>query len=207
MRKMAALGAEIVDPANGSFLPLFGPDELEFMLYELKASIGRYLGAHPRAPVRSLAELIEANRRRADEVMPFFQQELFEMANSRGGLDSPAYLELKETCRRMAREEGIDKVLKAHRLDAIVAPTDGHPAWSIDPVVGDKIKGGCSTPPAMARYPHVTVPAGYVHGLPVAVSFYGAAFADAQLLGYAYAFEQATLARCPPAFPPTVPAG
>ena len=102
------------------------------------------------------------------------------------------------------RDEGIDKVLRAHGLNAIIAPTDGHPAWTIDPIVGDKITGGCSTPPAMAGYPHVTVPAGYVDGLPVALSFYGAANTDGDLLGFAYAFEQATRVRRAPSFPATV---
>ncbi|MEO1091410.1 MAG: amidase, partial [Pseudomonadota bacterium] len=113
-------------------------------------------------------------------------------------------LRLLAECRRMARDDGIDRVMRTHQLDAIVAPTDGHPAWVIDPIVGDKIKGGVSTPPAMAGYPHVTVPAGYAHGLPVALSFYAGVFDDGKLIGYAYGFEQATAVRRPPTFPPTV---
>jgi Asp-tRNA(Asn)/Glu-tRNA(Gln) amidotransferase A subunit family amidase len=108
------------------------------------------------------------------------------------------------TCRRMSRIDGIDKVLAEHRLDAIIAPTDGTPPWAIDLLVGDHIIGGASAPPAMAGYPHVTVPAGMCHGLPTALSFIGAAWHDAQLLSYAYAFEQATQARRTPAFAPTV---
>ena len=198
------LGAEIVDPALGSYLPLFGDTELQFILYQLKASIDGYLAAHPAAPVKDIQELIEANRAQADVVMPYFQQELFEMAAACGGLDTPEHIRLAAECRRLSRQDGIDKVIATHRLDAIVAPTDGHPAWSIDPIVGDKIKGGCSTPPAMAGYPHVTVPAGYVHGLPIALSFYGPAYSDSTILGFAYAFEQATQVRRAPTFARTV---
>ena len=104
----------------------------------------------------------------------------------------------------MSRTDGIDKVLNKHRLDALIAPTDGTPPWAIDLLVGDHIIGGCSAPPAMAGYPHVTVPAGTCHGLPVALSFFGSAWQDGKLLGYAFAFEQATHARLAPTFKPTV---
>ena len=104
----------------------------------------------------------------------------------------------------MGTHEGVDKVLNAQGLDALIAPTDGTPPWVIDPLVGDHIIGGCSAPPAMAGYPHVTVPAGTCHGLPVALSFFGPAWQDGKLLGYAYAFEQATRARCAPTFKETV---
>lgn len=105
---------------------------------------------------------------------------------------------------RLSRTDGIDRVMREHRLDALVAPTDGMPAWIIDPVCGDRIAGGCSSPAAMAGYPHITVPAGYVHGLPVALSFYSRAFQEPKLIGYAYAFEQAARARRPPSFRKTV---
>ena len=104
----------------------------------------------------------------------------------------------------MSRKDGIDKVMNEHDLDALIAPTDGTPPWAIDPLVGDHIIGGCSAPPAMAGYPHVTVPAGMCHGLPVALSFFGRAWHDGKLLGYAFAFEQATRARRAPAFKSTV---
>ncbi len=204
IKVLADLGAEIVDPVFGSFLPLFGETEAAFMAYQLKASINRYLAEHPLAPVRDIHELIEANRSQAKVVMPFFQQEFFEHAAASGNLDSSEYKTLANECLRLSRRDGIDKVLKADSLSAIVAPTDGHPAWSTDPIVGDKIVGGCSTPPAMAGYPHVTVPAGYVNGLPVALSFFGSAYSEAELLGFAYAFERATRIRVPPTYPATV---
>jgi amidase len=201
---LRSLGAQIVDPANGTEVPLFGADEIELFLYEMKAAMTRYLSEHPRAPVRTLDELIRFNRDHAAEIMPFFQQELFEMVQKKGDRSEPAYRKAKEACRRMSRTDGIDRVIAEHDLDAVIAPTDGHPAWTIDPIVGDKIKGGCSSPAAMAGYPHITVPAGDVHGLPVALSFYSSAWQDGKLIGYAYAFEQATRARRPPTFPATV---
>lgn len=137
--------------------------------------------------------------------MPYFPQDLFERAQSKGGLQEEHYLKAKKECRRMSRTDGIDKVLTAHALDALIAPTDGTPPWAIDLLVGDHIIGGCSAPPAMAGYPHITVPAGFCHGLPVALSFFGNAWQDGKLLGYAFAFEQATQARRAPAFRPTVP--
>ncbi|MEM7445429.1 MAG: amidase family protein, partial [Pseudomonadota bacterium] len=110
------LGAEIVDPANGSALPLFGPVEAEFCLYEFKAGINRYFADHPTSPIRSLEDLIAYNRAHADKIMPFFQQELLEAAQAKGELDEPRYLEVKRECLRMSRTDGIDKVMAEHQL-------------------------------------------------------------------------------------------
>jgi amidase len=154
--------------------------------------------------MNSLADVIAFNKADADKVMLYFPQDLFERAQSKGDFQEEPYLKAREECRRMSRTDGIDKVLKDHALDALIAPTDGTPPWAIDVLVGDHIIGGCSAPPAMAGYPHVTVPDGFHHGLPVALSFFGKAWQDAKLLGYASAFEQATQARRAPAFKPTV---
>ncbi len=203
------LGAEIIDPVCASSLPFFGKLEVELFLYGIKASLNRYLSEHPLAKVKNLDELIHFNRAHAEEVMPLFQQELFESANTKGDLADEAYLKLAAECRRLAREEGIDKALREHRLDAFIAPTEGSPAFPIDPLVGDNIVtrdgfSGCSTPPAMAGYPHITVPAGYVYGLPVGLSFFAGAYQEAKLIGYAYAFEQATRVRQPPGYLKTI---
>lgn len=199
------LGAEVVDPAEGCAVPLFGEAEMTLFLYEMKAGLGRYLAAHPKGRVRDLEALIAFNRDNAETVMPFFEQELLERTAAAGEMSEPAYAAAKAECRRLSRQDGIDRVLAAHRLDAIVAPTDGMPAWSIDPVNGDRIVGGCSSPAAMAGYPHLTVPAGYLHGLPVALSFFSTAWQEGRLLGYGYAFEQATQVRRPPGYLPTLP--
>jgi amidase len=129
--------------------------------------------------------------------MPYFEQELFEKAQNKGPLTDAAYRKALAMNRRLSRAEGIDAVLKRHRVDAIVAPTAG-PAWMIDTVNGDHDTGGCSTPAAVAGYPHITVPAGFVRGLPVGVSFFGGAWTEPGLLKLAYAFEQATRQRKKP---------
>lgn len=199
------LGAEIVDPIQATTLPFFGPLELELFLYGIKANINAYLAEHPGLQVGNFDELIEFNRRHADQVMPFFQQEFFELAQRKGEWDSPGCLEVQAELRRLSRTDGIDKALAEHRLDAIIAPTEGSPPFVIDPVVGDHILPfGCSTPAAVAGYPHVTVPAGFVHHLPVGLSFFGSAYQEAKLLGFAFAFEQATAVRRAPQFLPSI---
>jgi amidase len=201
---LKALGAQIIDPVTVSSMKLFDQSELELFLYEFKAGLNRYLAEHPKARVKSLAELIHFNKTHAARVMPYFQQELLEMAQAKGDLNEAAYLQAKAECRRLSRTDGIDKAIHEHGLDAIIAPTDGTPAWMIDPVVGDKILGGCPSPAAMAGYPHITVPAGYVQGLPVGLSFFADAYQEGKLIRYAYAFEQATQVRRPPTFSATI---
>jgi amidase len=173
--------------------------ELEVLLHEFKAGLDAYLADHPGAPVRSLAEVIAFNEAHADEVMPYFRQELLLMAQERGGLDAEPYRAARAECLRRSRDEGIDRALREGSLDAIVAPT-APPAWVTDPIDGDRSLGGCSSPAAMAGYPHVTVPAGFVHGLPVGLSLFAGAFDDGKLLAYAHAFELAAGVRRPPAF-------
>ncbi|MCG2583336.1 amidase [Massilia sp. TS11] len=178
----------------------YGASELEVLLTELKADLNAYLAEFGQgAPVRNLAELIAFNEAHKDKEMPYFDQELLIRAQEKGGLDSQVYRDALANNRRYAGAEGIDKVLDENKLDALVAPSGG-PAWLIDPINGDQSTGGFSGPAAVAGYPHITVPAAYLGGLPIGLSFVGRAFADAQLLRYAYAFEQASRARRAPAY-------
>lgn len=198
LEALADCGATVIDPVSMGSLSLFGNAEFELLLYEFKHNLNAYLASHD-ANVKSLEEVIAFNRAHANKVLPYFQQELLEMAQGKGGLDEETYRHAKAECLRLSRDEGIDKTLKEHQLDAIVAPTQT-PAWMIDPICGDKVIGGCSSPAAMAGYPHITVPAGYVYGLPVGLSFFGTAYTEGTLLECAYAFEQATNVRVPPRF-------
>jgi amidase len=199
---MRELGAEIVDPIELGRDRMDDAPELELMLIEIKAGVDAYLAGHPRAAVRSLEEVVAFNRLHADRIMPFFGQELLERAVAQGAVDEATHREVRQACLRAARDEGIDRALREHRLDALVAPTKP-PAWTIDPIDGDKRMGGCATPAAMAGYPHVTVPAGAVHGLPIGLSFFAGAYAEPRLIGLAYAFERAAQVRLRPRFSST----
>ncbi len=192
-------GAEIVDPIDLA-LPSYSDAELRVLLYELKASLPRYLATFaPNAPMQALADAIAFNRAHLDREMAWFGQELFEKAEAYGGLDSKEYLDSLAECRKGARDDGLDRVLTADRLDALIAPTGG-PAWLIDPVNGDHSGASFSTPAAVAGYPHLTVPAGFVRGLPVGLSFVGAAWREARLLALGNAYEKITAHRHPPRF-------
>jgi amidase len=135
--------------------------------------------------------------------MPFFEQELMEQANEKGPLTGKPYRDALATSKRLARKEGIDAVMAKFKLDAIVGPTSG-PAWVTDLVVGDRADSGCASPPAVAGYPHITVPAGFKFGLPFGISFFGSAWSEPKLLKIAYAFEQARRARRKPEYLSTV---
>jgi amidase len=138
--------------------------------------------------------------------MPYFGQDLFIKAQAKGALTDKAYRAALAKDQRMSRKEGIDFVMDKNRLDALIAPTGG-PAWTTDWVNGDHFTGGYSTASAVAGYPHITLPAGYVFGLPVGISFFGRAWSEPTLIKFAYAFEQATKARRAPQFLPTAKLG
>ena len=198
---LKALGAEVVD-AEIATAGQWNEAEFEVLLYEFRHGLEAYLAASD-APVRSLADLIEYNRAHADREMPLFGQELFERAQAKGPLSDRAYRDARDEARRLARDEGIDATLARDRLDALVVPTAG-PAWPIDPVNGDHFTGAGYGVAAVAGTPSITVPMGEAQGLPLGLAFLGPAWSEAQLIGYAYAFEQATRARKPPRYLPTV---
>jgi amidase len=197
------LGAEIVDPADIATAGEFEKSELEVLLYEFKADLNAYLASlGSNARMRTLKDLIDFNEKNRAKEMPYFGQEIFEQAEKKGPLTEKAYREALEKDQRLSRKEGIDKVMEKHKLDAFVAPTSG-PATLIDLINGDYGVNGSSTLPAVAGYPHITVPAGHDFGLPVGISFFGRAWSEPTLLKIAYAYEQATRHRRPPQFLPT----
>jgi amidase len=198
-------GAVLVDPVASKALRRMDDAELEVLLFEFKTDVEAHLRSlGPSTTVRSLSDLIAFNKAHAEREMSLFGQELFEQAQAKGPLTSLAYRQALATCRRLARREGLDALFAQHRLDALIAPTGG-PAWLTDPVSGDHDTGiGFSTPAAVAGYPHITVPMGFVFGLPVGLSFVGLAWSEPTLLRLAYAFELATRARRAPQYRPTV---
>ncbi len=199
IEEMKRLGAVIVDPAEIKTAGDLSEPELELLLYEFKADLNAYLADRPELPLRSLREIVAFNERNREKVMPYFGQELMIKAQEKGPLTDEAYCEAIELCRRLARTEGIDATLGEHELDAIVAPSGG-PPWLTDWVNGDYFSGGSSAPAAVAGYPNVTVPAGYISGLPVGISFFAGAYQEPTLIRLAYAFEQATRVRQVPSY-------
>jgi amidase len=194
------LGAVIVDPADIPTSGKFDDSEFEVLLYEFKADLNAYLAKlGPQAPVRSLKDVIAFNEQNRAREMPYFGQDIMEKAQEKGPLTSKPYLAALRKNHLLTRSQGIDFIMKKHRLDALIAPTGG-PPWPTDWINGDHFTGGYSSASAVAGYPHITVPAGYVFGMPVGISFFGGAYSEAKLIRMAYAFEQATKVRRPPKF-------
>jgi amidase len=194
-------GAELIDPATIATYSKLSEMELEAMSYEFKADLNTYLAARGGS-MRTLADLIAFNEKNSSREMPWFDQDLFVKAEARGPLSTRAYRDLEAKLTRAARQDGIDRVMIQHKLDALICPTDS-PAWPTDFVLGDHSLATSSTPAAIAAYPHITVPAGQIYGLPVGLSFFGAPRTEAKLIRYAYGFEQAAKARKPPQYLPT----
>ncbi len=196
------LGAEVIDPANIPTYTKLSEPENEALLWEFKNDLNAYLEARG-AQVKSLKDVIDFNSRHADRELPYFGQDLMTKAQEKGPLTDRKYRELVTKLNNLAKHDGIDEVMTKLALDALVAPTDG-PAWPTDYADGDHFTGGSSTPAAVSGYPHITVPAGYVFGLPVGLSFFGSARSEVKLIRYAFAFEQATKHRKPPQYLPSV---
>jgi amidase len=200
---LRALGATVIEGVAVGDRVVVAEAERIVLASEFRAGLNAYLAMHPGAVVRSLEDLIAFNVRHAARVMPYFRQERLEEAAAAGALTDVRYLEAAATARRLAGRDGIDAALARHRLDALIAPTRS-PAWVIDVLLGDRALPGCSTFPAVAGYPHVSVPAGFAFGLPVGLSFFGGAWSDAALLRFAAAFEGAVGRLRAPGFEATV---
>ena len=194
---MKSAGAEFIDPVEIPSDGKISEPENQVLLYEFKAGLNAYLKARGRA--ETLADVIAFNEKNRDRELDHFGQELLLRAEKKGLLTDVAYRKARAECIRLTRTEGIDAACSKHRLQALVAPTSCL-AWLTDYVNGDSGNGGCSTPPAVAGYPHITVPAGLVHGLPAGISFFGPAWSEPALIKVAYAFEHATKARRKPTF-------
>jgi amidase len=197
-------GAILVDPVALESSSELGEAEIEVLRYEMKADMNAYL-AHlgPNAPVRTLQDIIDFNNRHAAQELRWFGQEELLKSQSKGPLTDPAYQQARATCLRLARQEGIDAMMDKHELDAVLTPTAA-PAFVTDWVNGDHDMGGTMTLAAVAGYPSITVPAGFVCGLPVGISFFGRAWSEPKLLRIAFGFEQATRVRRPPEFLPSM---
>lgn len=199
---MQRAGAVVIDPTEVPNLGKTDDAEYEVLLYEFKADLEAYLAARPGTHARTITDLIAFNREQSEREMPYFGQEIFEKADKKGPLTEQAYLDALQKSQSLMRE-GIESALRGQKLDALVAITNG-PAHLTDLVNGDAYTGGSSSPAAVAGYPGITVPAGFVHGLPVGISFVGAAWSEPVLIRLAYAFEQAAHARRPPQLGPTL---
>ncbi len=191
---LRAAGAEIVDDINID-TGKFSAAEYEVLLYEFRDGLNRYL-EESDAPIGSLADVIQFNIANADAVMPIFDQDIFTASDAKGPLTEQAYLDARQLSQETA-SAAIDTVIQEHDLAALIAPTNG-PAWTIDHVNGDNFSVGSSSLAAVSGYPNVTVPAGFVQGLPIGLSFIGSAWNEKQLIEIAYAFEQTTKVRKPP---------
>ncbi|MGZ3459449.1 MAG: amidase family protein, partial [Archangium sp.] len=199
---MKAQGATLIEAPIPTAAKLDEPEN-EVLLYEFKADLEAYLaGLGERTRVKTLADLIRFNEEHHDTELAWFGQELFLQAQEKGPLTDKKYRKALEACRKLSREQGLDAVMAKHQLDALVAPTQAPPGF-IDLVNGDHWLGSSSSPAAVAGYPSITVPAGYVAGLPVGLSFIGRAWSEPVLLRLAFAYEQASKHRRSPTFAPT----
>jgi amidase len=200
---MKKLDATILDPVDVPNFKKPAKTELEVLHYEFKADLNKYL-AGTKSRVKTLAEIIKFNKENKDRVMPYFGQEHMEIAQKKGSLQSKTYLKALAKNHLLTRKEGIDVTMRKHKLDAIVVPSGGA-SWVIDLINGDAVNWDMDStrPAAVAGYPHITVPAGYVFGMPVGISFFAEAWQEPKLIKLTYALERATKVRKSPEFLPT----
>jgi amidase len=206
VEQLRQLGAVIIDPADIPSAKQMAESKSEetVLLFELKADLNAYLADLASSPVRTLAEIIAFNEEHAEEELRYFGQEHFLRAEETTSLSDPVYREAREENRRLARQEGIDAVMEEYQLDALVTPTISLPC-RIDLVNGDCFSGAGTQPAALAGYPAISVPAGFLFDLPVGIIFMGRAYSEPTLIRLAYAFEQGTQARYAPRYLPTTP--
>ena len=196
-------GAIVVDDLKFPFTSERGYDwerlEMEVMLFEFKHGLNAYLASTDPELVscRTIDDVIEFNKSHASVEMPTFGQELIERSAAKGELSDQAYVHARSECNRMTQAEGIDTLLREHNLDALMAPS-GTPAYLIDHIKGDHFQGSSANIAAVAGNPQISVPNGFVHGLPVGVLFIGGRWAEPTIIKLAYAYEQLTHARKPP---------
>jgi amidase len=191
-------GAELIKVECAADRKKWGDAEWTVLLYELKHDMNKYLDEHPNARLKSLKDIIDFNNANSDTEMPWFGQEIFLEADAKGSLDEKEYQDALRISKELS-QHAVNTTIDEKKLDALIAPTNA-PAWTIDWVNGDHFIGGSSDLAAVSGYPSITVPAGFVHGLPIGLSFFGTAWSEPTLLKLAYAYEQQSMHRQKPSF-------
>ena len=197
IKSLEAQGAIIVDNTNFKNKDQWADAEFSVLLHEFKFGLNQYLSSTAQGLPKSLADIIDFNNTHPDIEMPYFAQEVLKMAQAKGNLSSKEYIGALTKAKNETQKNGIDLLLSQYNLDLLIAPTTG-PAWKTDWVNGDHYLGAASSPAAISGYPHITVPMGYVHGLPVGLSFFSGKLQEGILIEAAYSYEQATKHRKSP---------
>ncbi|MEW6981560.1 amidase [Colwelliaceae bacterium 6471] len=197
INEIKAQGAIIIDNTNLATLHQWDDAEFEVLLYEFKQDINHYLSTTAKSLPKSLSDLISINEKHQDTEMKYFDQAVFHLAQAKGPLSEKEYLQALMLSKALTQKQGIDKLIQTHQLDLLIAPT-GQPAWKIDWINGDNYLGAGYSAAAVAGYPHITVPMGFVHHLPVGLSMFSGAYQEAALIEAAYSYEQATKHRKAP---------
>jgi len=196
-------GAEVIE-IESIYDREVGSLSFQVLLWEFKDGLNKYFASlGDNAPVKNVEELIAFNNSDSVELL-YYDQELLLEAQKKGSVESKEFTDIVEKMNRLVREEGIDRVMTENRLDAFIAPT-GSPAWKTDLINGDAYLVSSSSPAAISGYPNITVPMGFIEGLPVGISFFGRAWSEPLLIEMAYAYENGTRHRRAPGFIPVWP--